>query len=284
MSDVMSSFVAARAQVSGRGRAPLILADANGVVVYDEDNLRVGTTLTDGERADALPVPVSNQTVGYLMVRPPWRNVPGTIEQSFLTRLRLTLLIAAGVGGLLSLVLGAVLSRTLAAPLASLEQAARLFAARDWDHRVPEKGSAEVVDAARAFNEMAASLQQAESLRRSLMADIAHELRTPLTVLQGNLRAMLDGVYTLERSEIATLYDETRLLSRLVDDLRELALAEAGHLPLNRQPTDLSALLSTVASNFGVAAETKAVKIREDVAPNLPLVNADADRVRSRCW
>jgi len=280
VSDVMAKFIAARSQVAGRGRAPLVLADVNGVVVYDEDNARVGAALSSDERVDALPVSVNSQTVGYLVVRPPWRNVPGAIEQNFLTRLRFTLLIAAGAAGLLSLVLAVVLSRTLTAPLASLEQGARFFAARAWDHRVPEKGTAEVADAARAFNEMAASLQEAESLRRNLMADIAHELRTPLTVLQGNLRAMLDGVYPLERSEIATLYDETRLLGRLVDDLRELALAEAGQLPLNLQATDLSPLLTTVASNFGVAAETKAVQINEVVAEPLPPVRADADRVR----
>ena len=280
VSDVMASFTTARTRVAGRGRPPLVLADANAVVVYDEDGVRVGGTLSDEERSDALVVSVNNQTEGYLVVRPPWRNVPGAIEQGFLNRLRITLLIAAGAAGLLSLVLGAVLSRNLAAPLANLEQAARLFAARDWDHRIPEKGTVEVVDAAHAFNEMAASLKQAETLRRNLMADIAHELRTPLTVLQGNLRAVLDGVYPLERSEIATLYDETRLLGRLVGDLRDLALAEAGQLPLNVQPTDLSPLLNTVACNFGVAAETKAVEIHEAVAAALPLVKVDADRVK----
>jgi len=240
----------------------------------------VGATLSDEERSDALVVSVNNRTEGYLVVRPPWRNMPGAIEQGFLNRLRITLLIAAAAAGLMSLVLGAVLSRNLAAPLANLEKAARLFAAHDWDHRIPEKGTVEVVDAAHAFNEMAASLKQAETLRRNLMADIAHELRTPLTVLQGNLRAVLDGVYPLERSEIATLYDETRLLGRLVGDLRDLALAEAGQLPLNVQPTDLSPLLNTVACNFGVAAETKAVEIHESVAAALPLVKVDADRVK----
>ena len=67
-------------------------------------------------------------------------------------------------------------------------------------------------------------------------------------MLQGNLRAMLDGVYPLERGEIATLYDETRLLNRLVDDLRELALAEAGQLKLNRQSIDLAALIGSTVT------------------------------------
>ena len=70
---------------------------------------------------------------------------------------------------------------------------------------------------------MAASLQKSEQLRRNLVADVAHELRTPLSVMQGSLTAQLDGVFPLDLTETAKLYDETRLLSRLVDDLRELA-------------------------------------------------------------
>jgi two-component system OmpR family sensor kinase/two-component system sensor histidine kinase BaeS len=110
------------------------------------------------------------------------------------------------------------------------------------------------------------------------MADIAHELRTPLTVLQGNLSAMLDGVYPLERAEIATLYDETRLLNRLVDDLRELALAEAGQLQLNLQATDVAAIIESTVASFAVAAEMQGVRLDID-AKNLPRANADPDRL-----
>ena len=108
----------------------------------------------------------------------------------------------------------------------------RPLPAGDLSQRVPEQGTEETRAVARSFNQMAANLEQAEQLRRNLMADVAHELRTPLTVIQGNLQALLDGVYPLERGEIATIYDETRLLSRLVADLRDLAQAEAGQLRL----------------------------------------------------
>ena len=104
---------------------------------------------------------------------------------------------------------------------------------------------------------MAANLEQAEQLRRNLMADVAHELRTPLTVIQGNLQALLDGVYPLERGEIATIYDETRLLSRLVADLRDLAQAEAGQLRLTMQPVDLFAVLTQTAASFAPVAEAQ---------------------------
>jgi two-component system OmpR family sensor kinase/two-component system sensor histidine kinase BaeS len=110
------------------------------------------------------------------------------------------------------------------------------------------------------------------------MADVAHELRTPLTVLQGNLRAMLDGVYPLERGEIATLYDETRLLNRLVDDLRELALAEAGQLKLNIQPIDLAPLIESTVTNFMPIAEERDLTLRTEIDRAVEAY-ADPDRV-----
>ena len=157
--------------------------------------------------------------------------------------------------------------------------AARDFADRDWARRAPVTGADEVADVGRAFNTMADSLQQAEMLRRNLMADIAHELRTPLTVMQGNLRALLDGVYPLEAREIATLYDETRLLSRLVDDLRELALAEAGQPSLAIRPVDIGQLLRGAAAQFAAGAEAEQIALTTVVPDALPPARGDADRV-----
>jgi two-component system OmpR family sensor kinase/two-component system sensor histidine kinase BaeS len=126
---------------------------------------------------------------------------------------------------------------------------------------------------------MADELQRAETLRRNLMADIAHELRTPLTVMQGSLRALLDGVYPLELKEIASIYDETRLLSRLVADLRELALAESGQLALKVQPVEVATVMQTVADQFTAAAEAQETRIAVVNGYAMPLVQADPDRL-----
>src|SRR5439155_11909101 len=212
-------------------------------------------------------------------------NMVGLItasEQAFLDQLRNTLGIAALAAGGLGILLGLLISRTLAAPLAELAGAARAFGAHDWSRRVNVHGiaqTAEVSAVAHAFNDMADALQDAETLRRNLMADVAHELRTPLTVLQGNLRALLDGVYPLERGEIATLYDETRLLSRLVDDLRQLALAEAGQLPLNLQALDAAARALATLRPFGAAAEERGLTLKSDTSASVPLARADPERL-----
>ncbi len=262
----------------GRGRPPLLLAEASGTIIYDERNQRVGAALSNSEHSSALPVDLNGVTVGYLLLGAQGRGTLATSEQDFLDQLQHTLLIAALVAAGLGIAIGLVISRTVSRPLAQLARAAHAFAAHNWDHRVQVRGTEEVAEVSFAFNDMADSLQQSETLRRNLMADVAHELRTPLTVLQGNLRAMLDGVYPLERSEIATLYDESRLLNRLVDDLRELALAEAGQLKLNLQPIDLTALIRSTVINFQPVAEERGLTLNAQVDQAIK-VQADPDRV-----
>ena len=201
-------------------------------------------------------------------------------DEQFLNQLRLTLIIAAIAAGAIGAILGLIISRTIAAPLGELAKAAQDFAAHQWQRRAAVTGADEIAAVAVSFNAMADELQRAETLRRNLMADIAHELRTPLTVMQGSLRALLDGVYPLELNEIASIYDETRLLSRLVADLRELALAESGQLTLNSQPVEVRPVLQAAADRFSPAADTQAVSIT--LSPTtVPLwVQADPDRLQ----
>ncbi|MBI3731874.1 MAG: HAMP domain-containing histidine kinase [Chloroflexi bacterium] len=249
---------------------------------------RLGSTVDLRSRGGGAPVTVEGRLVGYVTASDNPRDFTAPPEQNFLDQLRVTLVIAAVVAGSLGILFGTLISRTLAAPLADLASTARAFAARDWGRRVSVRGAAqtaEIAAVARAFNEMADDLQHAETLRRNLMADVAHELRTPLSVLQGNLRALLDDVYPLERREIATLYDQTRLLSRLVDDLHQLALAESGQLPLNVQAIDLMGLLQATHSQFAAGAEAQGLSLTVGaglapaLAPALPRARADADRL-----
>jgi signal transduction histidine kinase len=171
------------------------------------------------------------------------------------------------------------MSRSLTAPLNNLAAAARDIGARNLSRRVEEKGSDEMVAVARAFNEMAADLEESEQLRRNLLADTAHELRTPLSVLQGNLRAILDEVYPMNQEEMVRLYDHTRFLSRLVNDLHELAQAEARQLPLDFQPTDLTHLVQTTVDTFRPSAEAKSVSLKTDLPTELPLCPVDSARL-----
>ncbi len=258
----------------------ILVANANGRIVFDSAQQRLGSRLTAVERQFATPIEADGQTVGYVFAAMPSRMVVlSPSAMSFLDSLRRAIWQAGLIASVLSIALGLILSRALAAPLAHLTAAVRGVAAGDLSQRVPEQGPEEVAELGRAFNQMTEALARAEELRRNLVADVAHELRTPLTVIQGNLRAILDGVYPLEAGEIAIIYDETRLLSRLVDDLRELAQAEAGQLPLERRPVDMGELIQTAISGFAPAASEQQVTLTAEVAPDLPMVHADPDRV-----
>jgi signal transduction histidine kinase len=257
----------------------LIVTDATGQIVFDSGQRRVGTMLSPAERNAATPVQVQNQTVGYLIFTPgPIATLqPG--EQIFIDQVRQNLLLAALIASLIGAVLGLLFSRTLTRPLNRLELAARAIAAKDLTQRVEPGGTIEVANVAHAFNDMAASLQKSEELRRNLVSDVAHELRTPLSVMQGSLTAQLDGVFPLDLAETAKLYDETRLLSRLVDDLRELAQVEAGQLQLNVGAIDVWRVIEATVSAFAGAASEKPVNLRIDMPADLPLITADAERV-----
>ncbi|MDF1513197.1 MAG: HAMP domain-containing sensor histidine kinase [Anaerolineae bacterium] len=176
---------------------------------------------------------------------------------------------------------GVWVGRGISRPIANLADAAQKLGAGDLSYRVNERtGSQELNELSHAFNKMAEELERAEELRNFLMADISHELRGPLTVLEGNLRAGLDHVVELNEKELANLYGQTRHLIRLVNDLRELALAESGHLPLTYSSVAVNTLVEEVIWNYALIAEEKGVRITSDLAPGLPPLNVDEVRMR----
>jgi signal transduction histidine kinase len=174
---------------------------------------------------------------------------------------------------------GVITSRIVSAPVAELAATARRIGAGDLDARARVRGSQEMEELAQAFNTMAANLAHAEVLRSHLMADVSHELRTPLTALEGSLRAALDRVAPLDEAGIAALYIQTHHLIRLVNDLRELALAEAHQLHLEHQPVNLSALTCEVTQVFVPLAEDQGVRLSV-AAPETTWIAGDAIRLR----
>ena len=185
----------------------LVVADASSRIVFDSRQQRVADALSQPERDAATPLQSQGQTIGYLVFTPGPIATLRPIEQTFIDQVRQNLLLAGLIAGLVGVVLGLAFSRTLTRPLNRLALAARAIGAKDLTQRVKPTGTVEVANVAHAFNDMADSLQKAEELRRNLVADVAHELRTPLSVMQGNLAAQLDGLFPLDLTETARLYD-----------------------------------------------------------------------------
>lgn len=133
---------------------------------------------------------------------------------------------------------------------------------------------------AAGFDTMAARLEADEEQRRSLLADISHELRTPLTVITGNLEAIVDGVYPADVAHLTPILEETRVLERLIDDLRTVALSEAGTLPLHPEPTDPDVLIGDVVRSFAAAAAADGLALATAVDDELPILEIDPVRIR----
>jgi two-component system sensor histidine kinase BaeS len=166
--------------------------------------------------------------------------------------------------------------------LDDLAEAAERLESGDYAARVepPATGPRGLVDLVRGFNTMAARLEADEAQRRTLLADVSHELRTPLAVIHGTLEAILDGVYPADAAHLEPLIEETRVLTRLADDLRTVALADAGTLALHREPTDLGVLVADVVASFRAAAAAGDVSLTSTTVDDLPLVEVDPVRIR----
>jgi signal transduction histidine kinase len=191
------------------------------------------------------------------------------------------------VGSLVLIVVFAAVVRTVihairgtARPVGDLIEAAGRVEAGELDVKVPERGVREVRALASAFNAMSARLSATERERRRLLAEVSHELRTPLTIIQGNVEAMLDGVYPADREHLERIQSETKQLEQLIEDLRTLSLAETGQLRLQREPTDVDALARDVAASFEAEALTAGVALTIEVPDDLPELEVDERRVR----
>jgi len=172
--------------------------------------------------------------------------------------------------------------RRFAAPLGELIDAAESVEAGNYGVRVRvrARGPRELRSLVTAFNSMSGRLESSERERRRLLADVTHELRTPLTIMQGNLEALLDGVYPADPAHLEPILDETRVLSRLVDDLRTLSLAEAGALTLHREPTDVGQLLTDSVASFRIPADAAGIELATALDGVLPQAEIDPVRMR----
>ncbi len=170
------------------------------------------------------------------------RMMLGAAEQAFVASVDRSVLIAAIAAGVLGAVVALLLAAYLAKPLRRLEEAAEEIADGDFAHRVDVAGPTEVASLGDAFNRMADSLEEAEELRRRMVADVAHELRNPLAAARAQAEGMADGVIAADDARLGSLVEDLQHLTVLVNDLQELAVAEAGRLRYEMVPLDLAML------------------------------------------
>jgi signal transduction histidine kinase len=208
-----------------------------------------GTPLRDAAGAEA----------GRVYVLPPFRT-RGDRRQRFLVSMRRSLLLAAVLAILSAIILSLLPTRALLRPVRKLTEVARALERGDWSQHVSIHSRDEIGELGSAFNSLAGTLARNEQLRRDLVDDVVHELRTPFTNIRCHLEAMLDGLAEPNHDTLASLHEETLLLNHLIDDLRDLSLAEAGQLNLSLEPCAIRPELERVVV-YTPAAAAKGIGI-----------------------
>jgi signal transduction histidine kinase len=258
----------------------IILTDANGIVIADSQERLLGDYYNPDSPDSPIELSWGPVILGRVYISPnpeaepyvaPFRRLSASINRF--------LLLGGSVAIVIALLLTFVLSRRMSSPIDVLANAARRLGRGDLSQRVQFQGKGEVAALAQAFNSMAADLERAEQLRRNLVADVAHELRTPLSNIQGYLEAIRDRVMKPNVATIRSLNEEAVLLSRLVNELQELSLAEAGELKLVYQAEDITELVKQAMTTWRPKIEAKEISLSLDLPDNLPPVNIDWQRV-----
>jgi two-component system sensor histidine kinase BaeS len=240
----------------------IYLVDAKGNVLYDSSGSNQVSSFSPGDLAQGIEINASNgQTVGYILVPESALTSPAS-QQGLIDRISSAGLRAGLVAVGIALVLALILANGLLRPIRTLSKAAQGMSAGDLSQRAEVKGKDELANLAVTFNRMAASLESSEQRRKALTADIAHELRTPLAVQRAQVEAILDGVYPLDEENLQKVLAQNELLTRLVEDLRTLALADSGELELHMGQVDLSGLIRRVVERFEPAAQPRVLVVQ----------------------
>ena len=257
----------------------IVLTDNEGMVVADSQGILSGEYEPDSP-GRIISFPFQREDFGTLYIIP-----KSSSELSFESFQLLFQSIGRYFlwGGLIAIIIALILtyffSRRILSPVRALTQAANRLGRGDFSQRVDIKGNTELDQLGNTFNTMADNLGRAEELRKNMVADIAHELRNPLANIKGYLEAAQDGLIETNVDTVRKLDEEATLLTRLVDDLQELSLAEAGELKLECAPTEIGKIIETTTQMMQTKASQKELNLEFTLADNLSEINVDIHRI-----
>jgi len=255
----------------------LAASDAT-VLISSFDSPNPGEVLNAEALATSTPIIIDAKTVGYLLSP---KQFPGysEVESRFVRSSNIALIIALAGAIVLAGIVAFFIARSITKPIETLSKASQRIAQRELSTKVPDLGKDEIGTLARNFNEMSDHLEESDRLRKQMTADIAHDLRTPLTVINGYVQSMRDGDLPVTPERLGLIADETMRLSKMVDDLRLLSVADAGELNLQKQLTDPNELLEHCGKLFENQAERKSITLKLELLPTAKKVLIDEDRM-----
>lgn len=261
-------------------RALFVITDQEGVIVFSANQANIGRKLGVRDLRKGVSLTLDGEPIGWLLFLPDLeRWSEDTLEGVFLLRVNQAILLSALAATAVALLLGGVLAYTMTHSLRELTVASRLLAKGELGAQVKVRSQDEIGELATSFNEMSSEMARSNELRRKMTADIAHDLRTPLSVIMGYTEALNDEKLQPSPEMFAVMHSEALHLSHLIDDLKTLSLADAGELPLSLQSVSLEAVVQRVAEAYRVKAEQGQVALRVAIAPDVPLVMVDVERM-----
>ncbi len=252
-----------------------------GQVVMGGGRNRPGEQINSRQIAEGTPLVVAGESVGWL-VRVPFdsfRSPNPSPEEQFLDRVTEGVLLSLVAATVVALLVGILLARTITNPIKELTVATTAVAGGELGRQVEVHSKDEIGELANSFNKMSTDLADASQQRRQMTADIAHELRTPLSIIMGYTESLRDGILPPNTETFDIIHDEAEHLSRLVQDLRTLSLADAGKLALQWQIVPPVELLNIVASKYRHQAEQQNITLTVDAAVSLPEIEVDPGRM-----
>lgn len=265
-------------QMGTSSRSRFVLADLYGTVYADSEKEMIGYRM-DTKQSKPIAVYLV-EGVPILMYFEPL-DIPDleAIAKQFGNSVNRSLLLAILGAGSLAFLMTILLSRSILHPVDALRDAAKRMGSGDLSQRVNIQSRDEVGELGKTFNAMADNLERLELLRRTMVTDVAHELRTPLSNVRGYLEAIQDNMVQPTREVINSLHEETMLLNRLVNDLQELSLAEAGKLKIEIQTLDIGQIILRATALAQPSSGKKKVIVESSLPPDLPMVHADPERL-----
>jgi len=260
---------------------PWIVVDETGSPVTSGGQVRSDRQINARDLQEGVPIQIEGETVGYL-VRIPFERDQGqnpSPEETFLARVSQGIWMSFAVAAIVALLVGVVLARTITNPIKELTGATTAVAQGELGRQVDVHSKDEIGALANSFNQMSTDLANASQQRRQMTADIAHELRTPLSIIMGYTESLRDGILPPDTETFDIIHDEAENLSRLVQDLRTLSLADAGKLALHFETLPPSELLQTVAAKYKHQAGQQNILLKVEADANLPEIEVDPGRM-----
>ena len=261
-----------------KNHLPFTLTDAGFKVILASGMYQPGDVLLTLDQGRSQPIVYNGTNVGYLDIRSPM-PIPAPARDLFIQRMQINLIIIGLSAILLSLILGFIFSRIISRPIRELTAAAKEVSKGNLQQNVRIRSRDEIGELARVFNEMTEKLDSLLKARKQMTADIAHELRTPISVILGHAEGIHDGVIPASTETLEIIREESIRLEHLVNDLRMLALSDAGELELKPGSRAPAELIDRTFEHFTYQAQARGITLNRNVAADLPEILVDADRM-----